>query len=349
MDILKSYVEADSLSKGLAEKFDYTFDGSIEFNVPNFNLPKDKFNIGLIVGASGSGKSTILKSISGDSEDVSWDNSMSVASHFDSVDDAIDKFSAVGFNSVPSWFKPYNVLSNGERFRVELARKISNDMRIDEFTSVVDRNVAKSCSFAIQKHIRKNNIEGTVFASCHRDIVEWLMPDWVYDTDLEKFLQRRSLRRPSINLEVLPCGFEAWPTFSKHHYLSKNLNKSAKHWICFWQSNVVGFASAMTMPSGTVKNAYRGHRTVVLPDFQGLGIGMALSDSIGEIHLTEGKRYFSKTTHPKMGQYRNNSLLWRATSKNMRTRNPKGKNKNIRWQPRKVFSYSHEYIGHKDG
>jgi hypothetical protein len=70
-----------------------------------------------------------------------------------------------------------------------------------------------------------------------------------------------------------------------------------------------------------------------------------MSDAIGQIHIEEGKRYFSKTTHPRMGEYRNRSSKWRATSKNMKVRCLAGENKNFDWVPRSVFSYSHEYIG----
>lgn len=341
---LSCCVTVDEISKELADKFDYTFSGQIETDIPNFTLPDNEFNIGLIVGSSGSGKSTILNSI-GEQVNHDWGYNKTIASHFHDAEDAMSKFSAVGLNSVPTWFKPYSVLSNGEKFRADMARGLEDNAVFDEFTSVVDRNVAKSCSAAIQRYIRKNHLKNVVFASCHKDIIEWLQPDWVFDTDLGQALQRGSHRQPEIKLEVVPCGPEAWSIFSKHHYLTDSLNKSGKHWLCLWESVPVGFTSVMSMPSGTIKNAYRGHRTVVLPDYQGLGIGMALSDGIGHLHVSEGKRYFSKTTHPKMGNYRNNSRLWRPTSKNMKARNPKGVNKNIRWMPRKVFSYSHEYIG----
>ena len=193
--------------------------------------------------------------------------------------------------------------------------------------------------------MKGNGIRSVVFASCHYDIIEWLEPDWVYDTLTRDFLPRGRLRRPDIELELLPCSTEAWSIFRDHHYLSGNLNKSAKHWVCLWGSNVVGFTSVLAMPSGTLKNAFRGHRTVVLPDYQGLGIGVRISDAIGQIHIEEGKRYFSKTTHPRMGEYRNRSSKWRPTSKNMKVRGLSGNNKNMNWLPRNVFSYSHEYIG----
>jgi ABC-type ATPase with predicted acetyltransferase domain len=75
------------------------------------------------------------------------------------------------------------VLSTGEKFRADLSRRVKDDAVIDEFTSVVDRNVAKAASVAMSKYVRLNNIKRIVIATCHRDIVDWLEPDWVIDTD----------------------------------------------------------------------------------------------------------------------------------------------------------------------
>ena len=340
--ILKSEVILDEITKSLSESFDYDFSGESFFEVPNIEVP-DTYSIGLIVGQSGSGKSSILSKM-GLIKKHRWNKDRSVCSHFDNAIDAQDKFAAVGFNSVPSWFKPYHVLSTGEKFRVDLARSLENGAIVDEFTSVVDRNVAKSCSNAVSSYIRRKNLKNIVFASCHYDIIDWLNPDWVFDTETKKTTYRRSDRRPEIKLELLPCGVEAWTMFSKHHYLTENINKSAKFWICLWESNVVGFGSAIAFPSGTVKNAYREHRTVVLPDYQGFGFGVRISDAIAKIYKSQGCRYFSKTTHPRMGGYRNKSPFWKATSKNMKVRKDSS-SENAKWELRQVFSYSHEYIG----
>ena len=51
---------------------------------------------------------------------------------------------------------------------------------IDEWTSVVNRDVAKSMSFALQRYVRQKNLK-IIIASCHYDIIEWLQPDWVYN------------------------------------------------------------------------------------------------------------------------------------------------------------------------
>jgi hypothetical protein len=56
----------------------------------------------------------------------------------------------------------------------------------DEFTSVVNRQVAKAASFAISKRVRRNR-KKFVAVSCHDDIVEWLQPDWIYNTDTRSF------------------------------------------------------------------------------------------------------------------------------------------------------------------
>lgn len=101
-----------------------------------------------------------------------------------SVDDIEKAFYAVGFGSVPSWLKPYSVLSNGEKMRVDMANALLTDDMVvfDEFTSVVDRNIAKVCCIAIEKAIRRSG-KRFIAVSCHRDITEWLQPDWIFDTD----------------------------------------------------------------------------------------------------------------------------------------------------------------------
>lgn len=94
--------------------------------------------------------------------------------------------SAVGLNTVPSWSKPRKVLSNGEGYRADLARKIDSNIVIDEFTSVVNRETAKSCSMALSKYIKRNKLKNIVIATCHHDILDWLEPDWVYCTDTKE-------------------------------------------------------------------------------------------------------------------------------------------------------------------
>ena len=181
-------VEKDEYIKASEKAFDCEFDGVSRFYPWKFptKIP-EKFKIGVIVGSSGSGKSTILKEF-GIEETPIWDPSKSIVSHFDSPDDAINKLGSVGLNSVPSWYKPYHVLSNGEKFRADLARKIKTNAVIDEFTSVVDRNVAKAASVSLSRYVKNNKLENIVLSTCHYDIIDWLEPDWVLNTDTGELL-----------------------------------------------------------------------------------------------------------------------------------------------------------------
>jgi ABC-type lipoprotein export system ATPase subunit/GNAT superfamily N-acetyltransferase len=345
---LKSTVELDDITIECAKSFDFEFDGNSTFDVPILKAPPE-FQIGLIVGPSGSGKSTLLAQF-GDERQIDWVANKSICSHFNSAEEAMTRLGAVGLNSVPVWVKPYHVLSTGERFRADLARRLVDGAVIDEFTSVVDRNVAKSCSYATSRYVRKEGLKNIVFATCHYDIVEWLQPDWVFDTTVGVLSTRGVERRPTIELELVPSTVGAWALFSKHHYLTANINRSARCWVAKWENTAIGFAAVIPMPSGTLQNAWRGHRTVVLPEFQGLGLGVRISDAMGMMVRAEGGRYFSKSSSPRLGEYRNNSPLWKPTSKNQKVRGDsksqkKWTNQNYRLSHAERLCYSHEFVG----
>ena len=162
-----------------------------EHFVGQIDLPKE-WNIGVIVGGSGTGKTTIAKYLYGDNVVDKFEYSAkSVIDDMPKnipVDEITKMFYSVGFGSVPSWLKPYNVLSNGEKMRVDLARAmLEKDFIVfDEFTSVVDRQVAQTASIAINKAVKRQN-KKFIAISCHYDILEWLQPDWVFDTNEMKY------------------------------------------------------------------------------------------------------------------------------------------------------------------
>ena len=163
-----------------AEHSTEEFHGEIKF--------PDNWQIGIIVGGSGTGKSTIGRELFGDliNDDFKY-KAKSVIDDMPGKDiQEIQKmFYAVGFGSVPSWLKPYSVLSNGEKMRVDLARKmLSSDFIVfDEFTSVVDRKVARVMSITLNKAIKKYPNKKFVAIGCHFDIIEFLQPDWKFNTD----------------------------------------------------------------------------------------------------------------------------------------------------------------------
>lgn len=178
-------VELDPITVKLAESFDYQFTGESRFEIPEFVPPSD-FNIGLIVGNSGSGKTSLLERCFKIPEEPVWNPNKSIASHFNNLTEACEKLFATGLSSIPALCRPYHVLSNGEKYRAHVARILDNNVAIDEYSSVVDRNVAKGISVAMSKYIKKKNLKNVVISSCHRDIIEWLEPDWCFDINFDK-------------------------------------------------------------------------------------------------------------------------------------------------------------------
>lgn len=277
-----------------------------------------EWGVGLITGPSGAGKTTIATQAFGADlfTGYEWPSDKSVVDCFKKgikIDDITGALSHVGFSSPPAWLLPYKCLSNGQKFRADMARLIceaekGQTLVVDEFTSVVDRTVAKISSAAVAKYARRKGVQ-FVAVSCHDDIADWLEPDWIYRVDTGEF-SRRCLQRPSIKLEVFRCHHSAWRLFKGHHYLSADINKAAHCFIAMWGDEPVAFAAALPFPHHVVKNYWRGHRTVVLPDYQGVGIGNRLSETIAENYLEQGKRYTSLTSHPAMVQHRLRSDKW---------------------------------------
>lgn len=351
--ILESSVNEDDITSQISSAFDYKYAGKSQevITIPEF--PKE-FQIGLIVGSSGSGKSTIANTYFGGAEEiVAWDNSKSIASHFSSAQEASDRFGAVGLNSIPAWLKPYCVLSNGEKFRADTARRLKSNCVIDEFTSVVNREVAISCSMSISKYIKKNGLQNVVFCSCHKDIIPYLMPDWVYDTDAHEFYNGRYLQRPSIVVKVNTCDKRVWGQFKRHHYLSGELNPASRCYVATINDELVGFAAILAFPRKNLPHGYREHRIVIMPDYQGMGIGNKLSEMLGQAYVNSGCQYFAKTSNPRMGEHRDHSPLWKQTAHNHKSRDEYSRMETNAYRMSKTYlelhsrrvCYCHEFIG----
>ena len=347
-------VERDEFTEAAANAFDYEFNGRTEFTTWAMPTVPDTFGIGVIVGDSGTGKSLLLKEF-GEPDTVKWNKKKAIVSQFENPEMALQKLMSVGLNSIPTWMKPYHVLSMGERYRATVARTIRSGVVYDEFTSVVDRDTARSLAVSVRRLIDDEGLSNIVVATCHEDIIEWLQPDWVFNSNTGELSVGRSLR-PPCELQIFRADLSTWGMFAPHHYLSHSINPASKCFVATWDNKLVGFSAVLPFPSA-IKHAWRGHRTVIFPKFQGMGFGVRLSDAIGEILKADGKRFFSRTAHPRMGVYRENSPLWRPTSKNLvyRTDNRGTIRESMRYKKgevvptedrdRRRVCYSHEYVG----
>jgi GNAT superfamily N-acetyltransferase len=209
-----------------------------------------------------------------------------------SIKDITALLSSVGFSSPPLWLRPFAVLSNGEKFRVHVARTLAEmpEMAVmDEFTSVVDRTVAQIGSAAVQKTVRKRN-QRLIAVSCHYDILDWLEPDWVYKPETNELYTGRWLhQRPKLKFAVKRVHSDAWRLFGKYHYLSADLNKSARCFVAFLNDEIpAAFIAILSFPHAT-EPGWRISRVVCLPDYQGIGLGSRLSDYIASAYRNTGK------------------------------------------------------------
>jgi energy-coupling factor transporter ATP-binding protein EcfA2 len=281
------------------------------------------WHVGLIVGPSGCGKSTVARHLwPGAGEGPSsWPADGSILDGFPEalgIKDVVEILSSVGFSSPPAWLRPFHVLSTGQQFRVTLARQIADaclgerrPIVFDEYTSVVDRTVARVASAALEKVVRRRGLS-FVAVTCHEDVDAWLNPDWVYRPAEGVFQWRLLRRRPAVSLTVFRCKASAWSLFAPHHYLSGALLSSATCFLATWDDEPVAFSAwAPFFGAGPPKR--REHRTVTLPDFQGIGIGNRLSAAIASMWTALGYKATSTTTHPAMIRARLRSDVWRMT------------------------------------
>ena len=287
----------------------------------NLPLEDQPWHLGLIVGASGCGKSTVARALFAEpfaalERMPPWPAAGSVLDAFPAdmpVKTVVGLLSSVGFSSPPAWLRPFRVLSTGEQFRVSLARLLAYapDLAVmDEYSSVVDRTVARIGSAALAKTVRCLG-RRFVAVTCHEDVEEWLQPDWVYRPATNTFAWRCLRRRPAITLTVYRCRLEAWQLFRPHHYLSTAIHPSAQAFFAVWEDRPVAFSAwvnALIRYGGK-----REHRTVCLPDYQGVGIGHALSSFCASLWAGLGYRALSTTTHPAFVAARLKSPHWRLT------------------------------------
>ena len=386
----------------------------VRAQVPGLDEP---WEIGMIVGPSGSGKSAIAKAAYRPNlvRPSHWPRDVAIVDAI--VDGPIHRIThtltCVGLGSPRTWVKPYAVLSNGEKFRCDLARallkamsqdvqdtdelpsaevdtpapgtpgegrgggrssmhidpqppslslppvyrregKMGDDLEdqaplgmeggclanlplvvMDEYTSVVSRAIARVASAALSRAIRSKQIPVRFVAvTCHEDVIPWLRPDWVLRMQPSEMEGRSDAKsqisdfkseipdsfaglltwgrpeRPKIDLDIRRVSRDLWPLFRRHHYLSGSLHPAAQCFAAYFENDPAAFCAALPFPHPR-RPGWREHRLVCLPDFQGIGIGTHLSETVASMYRSTGRPYFSTTSHPGIIRHRSTSKIWR--------------------------------------
>lgn len=310
---------ANSLDIDVEKKSKHHLEVSVDMETP--------FNLGLIVGASGSGKTTLAKQMFGEDCFISpLDMSKPIIEQFPkewSYDDCAAALAGIGLTSVPCWIRPVYTLSNGQRARAEAALLMASDrprIIIDEWTSVVDRTVAKAMSNCIQKYARKSGKQ-IILLSCHYDVVEWLNPDFIVDCNKQSYEDRRSMvgshtRSDRLRFDIRECGRGSWRYFSKYHYLSERLPGGRIFTFGLYHGEEqIGFQCFAAYIIGDHKTFFS-NRTVVHPDYVGLGLGMKLITESSKIMVERGYRVKAKFSSVPVYKAMNRDPLWRCTAIN---------------------------------
>lgn len=309
-------------------------------------IDDDAWKVGLIVGPSGSGKTSMGREIFGDEaiyDPTDWPSDQPIieaiapAGDFNAVTAAL---AAVGLGSVPAWLRPFPVLSNGEKFRANLARLVCEAPKtvvVDEFTSVVDRQIAKFGALAFQK-AWKRTAGKCVLLSCHYDIIEWVEPDWVFDTATGKYSGRGLWRRPKFDLEIWKTDWRYWPMFEPHHYLKLPMMCAAKNYIGAVDGEPVCHLAVSSTHTGLGVEA-RACRLVVMPEWQGAGVGLRFLNQICQWQIDGDERArlpgrkiptLFHTSHPGLSAALRHSKAWRQVSAALFGANKRRSEKSVR-------------------
>lgn len=316
------------------------------------------FNVGLIYGASGSGKSSLARKMFGDFEDSKIDMTKAIIDQFPEemeYEERQQYLTSIGLSQIPCWIKPVGLLSNGQQERAKIAFELARKKDIyvfDEWTSVVDRNVAKVMSHAVQKFARKFN-KKIILISCHEDVHDWLNPDFVINCNDQQFVDRRSLwrefkRTEQIEFTVREIDKRTWKNFSKYHYLSEKLAGGfGLYYGIFLGDKQIGFcAFSNYVPhrKGT-KKILHFNRLVIHPDYVGLSLGIKFVDCVAKFLKEKKFRVMGKFSSTPVLKALLKNKNWVFGGK-IKIANMTGDNMKRKGGFReKVTCYTFEYVG----
>ena len=147
----------------------------------------DDFGVLLVLGATSSGKTTLLKELvrarrSVDSflTPAEWTPDRSIVSEiakrYGGIEAACNRLAASGLNAVPQWLQSFNSLSCGQQQRASLAMQLTSNIAVDDFGAYVDTHCRNLIAASISKLSQKQNLRKVVVSSTDTSMVRWLQP-----------------------------------------------------------------------------------------------------------------------------------------------------------------------------
>jgi ABC-type multidrug transport system ATPase subunit len=353
---MKTYeltLKADPINNFYTQKAANSVDLNVEKKITHYlKVNADietPFNIGLIIGSSGSGKTTLAKHIFGQDcfkELVNKDKC--IIEQFPEAltyDERVNLLNGAGLSQVPCWIKPVKTLSNGQQARAEIALQLAQNkdiILIDEFTSVVDRTIAKVMAHTINKQIRRHN-KKIILLSCHYDIIEWLNPDWIIDCNKQEYTERRNLvqqfeRTEKLEFQIKECPSSTWKYFSKYHYLSDKLPGGLNfNYGLFYNNEQIGYINFVEYVPWKDKKKKR-----ILHYYVGFGLGIKMINELSKI-LSKQYQIMGKFSSIPVYKALKKNKDWKLVNNNIETTGA-GILKDRKTLRKKVKWWSFQYI-----
>ncbi len=263
------------------------------------------WQVGAIVGHSGSGKSSLAAAAFGNCRlaPAAWSDEAALIDGFEPgpIHHITRGLAAVGLGHVTAWIRPVKSLSQGERFRADLARALLSGQPcvvIDEFASALDAVSAKLCAAAVARAVRSGRfVRQMVVVTHRRELPEWLAADWWFDcTTTRLFQAERPARRLAFEIRRARQGL--WNAFAEFHYLDRRLSPFCQAFVALWQNRPAAFCGVLH--AAGYRDRKRISRLVVRPEFQGLGLGTALLNAVAQHFHAAGQRVSLTTSHPAL-------------------------------------------------
>lgn len=113
----------------------------------------------------------------------------------------------------------------------------------------------------------------------------------------------------------------------------------------FQDDTIIGFLSVIHFPHPIIKNIKRTHRLVILPDYQGIGLGSKFEAYVAGTYKAKGFQFFTTTSAKNMILTKAKSKDWKCTRHNIVSSGSRTANEAIRKTHRKVKTASFKYIG----
>lgn len=185
----------------------------------------------------------------------------------------------------------------------------------------MDRQIAKIGAGAFQKAWRRTQGKA-VLLSCHYDVLDWIEPDWIFDTFSGQLERGRLRRRPRLELEIFKTDGAYWPAFEKHHYLKLPRPIAATYFVGFVEGEAVAHVAVTPRLQS---DGMRACRLVVMPEWQGAGIGLRFLTAVASLqfdaavnaYATRTKAFYINTSHPGLCAALRRDDRWIQISQNM--------------------------------